>query len=118
MTRSAVCGLVARMGLVGRRERMEHGVYARKLKPSKPRLIFGKPVDRQPPMRPKVLPPPEVTDIPRKLLEDLEDHDCRYPTREINGRHWFCADKRCPRKFLNARSPYCEAHHFRALNNQ
>lgn len=57
------------------------------------------------------LPPPQETDIPRKPLELLEDNECRWPTREINGRHHFCAAPK-----LSPWHSYCAAHTKRSVN--
>lgn len=105
--RSAVCGLVYRLGLPGRitiKRTTRPG--PRKPRTAKPRAAFGFiPMPRNGP--PVLRPAPQPDDIARVSFVDLADHECKFPVGDVVSPHekQFCGLERSPG------TPYC-AHHF------
>jgi hypothetical protein len=56
----------------------------------------------------EALPPPNIEDVPRKKLADLEPNECRFGVGDPRDAGFgFCALEKLPG------SSYCDAHHVR-----
>jgi GcrA cell cycle regulator len=118
VTRSAVCGKLARLGLTRDKAAPRTASRPRRAasrpKPAAPGSTLPRARDDTGKLPALPLPPTAPEDIPRVATLDLEPHHCRWvcgdPLEVGASAPLFCGARKLPSL------PYCEAHARRAFN--
>ena len=116
VTRCAVCGKIARLGLTRAKPAPRTASRARRAprhKQTTPMPASQRGRDHRGHLEALPLPSPAETDIPRVSLLDASDRACRWPCAGVEaiaaGLPYYCGIKKVPGL------PYCEAHSRRAF---